>query len=226
MINLELNSRPTLQLKKPPRNALVNSMPLVQSVFLSPETHHAHGSIIAFTAADSRDSVTDITQSFAQQLAALTNKPVLIAEAGSLQCLRKEDCAEMPQSCTPTDNPNIWVLMDKADETNLSRVLNKRDEIDLLLNRSWEHNPDFGRDLLQELRHIFEFVLVDCRKLQEAAIIAPTVDGVVIVAAANRTRRGQIRHAQQSIEATGGKLLGFLLDGHRYPLPAWLYKRL
>jgi hypothetical protein len=224
---LELNTSQIVSLVKPQRKALVDSMPLVQSVFLSPETHYAHGNIVAFARASHRDSMKHVLHALALQLAALTNKRVLIAEFASLQCLQKDDCGEIPEFCTRTDNPNVWIL-NEEDETfeTKSSAAAETDEVDSIFNRSWEVNRDFGRGLLEELRQKFDFILISCERRHEAEIAAPIVDGTVIVVAANRTRREQIRRTQQAILKTGGKLLGFVLDRHRPTLPAWLDDRL
>jgi Mrp family chromosome partitioning ATPase len=48
----------------------------------------------------------------------------------------------------------------------------------------------------------------------------------VIVVEAGESRRDEILNAQRTIEASGGKFLGFVLNKRRYPVPGWLYKRL
>jgi Mrp family chromosome partitioning ATPase len=46
----------------------------------------------------------------------------------------------------------------------------------------------------------------------DARVIAHRVDGVVLVAAANSTRRSQIREAQKLLESSGANVLGVVLN--------------
>lgn len=203
-------------------------MPLLQSVFLSPETHHAHGKIVAFTAADdAHGGVKSVVQALAIQIAAITGRRVLIAEATSLQGMQKQDALATLESCTPTDNPNVWVLTDAFEiAEKIDDRHGKPDKVDVLLSRAWKHNPDFGRETLREVQKDFDFVLIECEQTQEAAILGPIVDGVIIIASAGRTKRAEIKRTQQTIEATGGKIAGFVLNRYRRPLPGWLNNRL
>ena len=72
-------------------------------------------------------------------------------------------------------------------------------------------------------------ILIDCGALKDstdAAMLASRVDGVVIVVDAGESRREEILNSQRMIQTAGGKLLGFVLNQRRYPVPEWLYKRL
>ena len=45
------------------------------------------------------------------------------------------------------------------------------------------------------------------------------MDGVVIVAAAGQTRRDEIRRAGRVVEMAQGKVLGYVLNKRKYPVP-------
>ena len=88
---------------------------------------------------------------------------------------------------------------------------------------------DTALDSVDALRVSFDNILIDCRSLHasgDAAVLASSVDGVVVVVEAGRSRRDEILNAQRTIEQAGGKFLGFVLNKRRYPVPEWLYKRL
>ncbi len=66
-------------------------------------------------------------------------------------------------------------------------------------------------DLLLQLRAAFDVVIIDAPPVlavTDAAVIGRMVDGVVIVAAAGSTRRGQLESAVQNIETAGSRVAG------------------
>jgi Mrp family chromosome partitioning ATPase len=82
---------------------------------------------------------------------------------------------------------------------------------------------------LQTLRFVFDYILLDCPALadsDEAIVLAPESDGMVVVVEADATRREQIQNTQKAIERAEGNLLGFVLNKRRYTVPNWIYKRL
>jgi len=88
---------------------------------------------------------------------------------------------------------------------------------------------DTGLDSVDALRVSFDNILIDCRSLtasSDAAVLASSVDGIVIVVEAGQARRDEIVNAQRAIATAGGKFLGFVLNKRRYPVPEWLYRRL
>jgi hypothetical protein len=92
-----------------------------------------------------------------------------------------------------------------------------------------EEELDTGLNSVDALRVSFDNILIDCGGLHDsadAAVLASSVDGVVIVVEAAASRRDQIVNAQRTIEQAGGKFLGFVLNKRRYPVPEWLYRRL
>jgi len=75
----------------------------------------------------------------------------------------------------------------------------------------------------------FEFVLIDIEPASapvDAAGLAPLVDGVVLVLAAETTRRESARRATLALHALGASVLGAVLTNRRFPIPDPLYRRL
>jgi non-specific protein-tyrosine kinase len=71
------------------------------------------------------------------------------------------------------------------------------------------------RTIIQELAQVADMVLIDSPPVlavADAAILAPLVDGVVIVVGCDRTPRSQALHALRQIETVGGKPLGFVFN--------------
>jgi uncharacterized protein involved in exopolysaccharide biosynthesis len=82
---------------------------------------------------------------------------------------------------------------------------------------------------LEKLRSKYRYVLVDCPSLkeaQDAVLLAPLVDGVVLVVEADRTHREQLLYAERTIESANGKILGHVLNKRSYVVPDWLCRKM
>ncbi|MGE2715275.1 polysaccharide biosynthesis tyrosine autokinase [Mycolicibacterium litorale] len=68
-----------------------------------------------------------------------------------------------------------------------------------------------AKKLLSEMRAQFDYVIVDSTPLlavTDAAILAASADGVLIMARFGQTKREQLAHAVESLESVGAPLLG------------------
>jgi hypothetical protein len=105
----------------------------------------------------------------------------------------------------------------------------------------WQrHKPDGSFDnwhvthtrltvYLEKLRADYRYILIDCPSLREAehaVILAPLVDGVVMVVEANRTQKEQMLYAERTIENAGGRILGHVLNKRTYVIPDWLHRKM
>jgi len=193
------------------------------------------GAAIAFTSASGGEGVSHVTQLFAAEMARYTGRRTLVIAAERLQSLGVEDYMQMPWNCHPTNVENLWML--PANKSRKAGKFNAEDEDDQELPRrsflmrvaKEGEEVDTGLDSVDALRVTFDNILIDCRSLRnasDAAVLASSVDGVVVVVEAGQSRREEITNAQRTIEQAGGKFLGFVLNKRRYPVPEWLYKRL
>jgi Mrp family chromosome partitioning ATPase len=193
------------------------------------------GAAIAFTSASAGEGVSHVTQLFAVEMARLTGRRTLIVSAERLQGLGVDDFLQMPWNCHPTNIENLWMLpAKKSNKRNGSSAVDE-DRFELpqrsFLMRVAKHGEeiDTGLNSVDALRVSFDNILIDCGSLRassEAAVLASSVDGVVVVVEAGQARREEILNAQRTVETAGGKFLGFVLNKRRYPVPEWLYKRL
>ncbi len=187
------------------------------------------GVVLAFTSAAPQEGVSHVTQSFAVELARHSERRTLIISADRLQSLRVADFIRMPDCCTRTNIENLWVLRtQKQVKANGNGNGNGKRPLENKITRL-EDESEFGLDRIEALRLTFPNILIDCRSLKvssEAAVLASTVDGIVVVVEAGRTRRDEIQNAKRTIEMAKGNFLGFILNKRRYPVPEWLYKRL
>jgi capsular exopolysaccharide synthesis family protein len=77
---------------------------------------------------------------------------------------------------------------------------------------------------LQRQRSEFDFVLLDAAPTAsgpDVLLLNPTVDGVLLVVACDRTQRAQVAAARSAIEARAGKLVGVILNRVPSYLPAY-----
>jgi capsular exopolysaccharide synthesis family protein len=82
---------------------------------------------------------------------------------------------------------------------------------------------------LEQLRARYDWVILDGPPVtvySDAAILAPLVDGVVLVVEAERTRWEVVSQAKRTLEESGARILGAVLNRQRYHIPPALYGRL
>lgn len=209
------------------RNVQQHSLQMLLASFQTSLQKQSEGVVLAFTAAAPQEGVSHVTESFAAELARQSERRTLIITAERLQSLRVADYIRMPDCCTRTNIENLWVLRTlkpgngNGNGNGKSGPQNKVTRL--------EDESEFGLDRIEALRLTFPNILIDCRSLKvssEAAGLASTVDGIVVVVEAGRTRRNEIQNAKRTIEMARGNLLGFILNKRRYPVPQWLYRRL
>lgn len=76
------------------------------------------------------------------------------------------------------------------------------------------------RSVLDSASHRYDAVIIDSPPVLTVAdsnLLAPLVDGVVIVVDASKTRRPQLANTVRSIESAGGRILGIVLNKARPP---------
>ncbi len=78
-----------------------------------------------------------------------------------------------------------------------------------------------------ELRAQFDMVILDTSSVltsSEPCILAPFVDGAVLVIRCERTRWETVQRAIHTIETMGDQIVGCVLNRRRYPIPRLLYR--
>jgi Mrp family chromosome partitioning ATPase len=92
---------------------------------------------------------------------------------------------------------------------------------------NWHSNQSRLAIYLDNLRRDYRYVVIDCPSLKEsehAVVLAPLVDGIVIVVEANRTQKDQLRYVERTLESAGGRILGHVLNKRTYVIPEWLHR--
>jgi Mrp family chromosome partitioning ATPase len=95
---------------------------------------------------------------------------------------------------------------------------------------AWQNgNSPRAEAFWERLRQNFDLVLVDSPPAASSAdglAISSKVDGVIIVVEAERTRWPVAESTRDSIERSGGKILGIVFNKRRYYIPRFIYSRL
>jgi protein-tyrosine kinase len=179
------------------------------------------GSVIAFTSANQGEGVSHVVQFFAKKLAVQTSRRTVVVDATRLGGLQVADFVTMPGRFWQTSVANLWLLSNDPLEEDPTRALNQEG--------SWQDDAEWRLDPLQALASTFSYTLIDCPSLQassEVEMLAPDVDGIVLVVEADRTKRDQILRARRTIEMANGKLMALVLNKRRHVVPDWIYRRL
>jgi Mrp family chromosome partitioning ATPase len=179
---------------------------------------------VAFTSANPGEGVSHVVQFFAEKLASITGKPTLVVNAARLRGLSAADLLNLPGIRAKVGQPTAPADVKPEHNNGNGNGAGKLDA-----ERLQQLESKSGLDLLQALNANFEYALIDCPSIStshEAAMIAPDVDGVVLVVEADRTKRDQIFRARQTIEMAQGRLMGMVLNRRRHVVPDWIYRRL
>jgi len=196
---------------------------VIQKVFQAASVKSSKGLIILLTSANQGEGVTSISKTLAAEIAVNTGKQTLVVGALALKNITAAEEKKIPLILGETNHQNLRVLYTehKNDSESTFTTNGSSLELDLTIEQLVSS--------LDYVRSAFECTLIDCPPLavsSVSAILAPLVDGVVLVVRAGVSKRDQINYTQRMMETAPSKILGYVLNGRDYPVPDWLYKRL
>lgn len=175
------------------------------------------GVALAITSPNPREGVTQTAYGLARALTDMSTQRILLLD---LQCLQQEwdSLADSTRNATPVNDRLVWMRSSMSNghngATGKSRSLG-----------SFVYRKEYIRCLCAD----FELVLIDCPALRTSPgvlNIAPMVEGVILVVAADSTTKEDVIEAERQILLAGGKLEGHILNKRRYGVPDWIYRRL
>lgn len=88
---------------------------------------------------------------------------------------------------------------------------------------------DIAVSRVPEIATGFRHTIIDCPPVNlypDIGILAPSIDGVLLVLEAEETRWQVAIEARKRIESAGGKLLGAVLNRKTHYIPSWIYRLL
>jgi len=203
-----------------------NLMKLVQMVFFRPGKESRR--VVVFASAAPGTGCSSICVGAAEALAARTEEPVCLVDSNlrlpSLHlCLgveNRQGLSEALMNGEPIRKylqklraPNLWFLPSGRSSSPLLGVMSSS----RLTAR------------IVELRQEFRYTLMDSPPVNiysDAVPLGQVADGVILVVAANSTRREAACKAKACFEGAGANLLGVVLNHRTYPIPQTIYDRL
>ena len=109
--------------------------------------------------------------------------------------------------------PNLFVLASGVSPANPTAIF----------------ESDRLTELIQTLKTEFDWVIFDAAPINQygdTALLAPLLDGVVMVVQAENKRAEVAIQAVNRLESAGANILGGVLNGRRYVIPDIIYRRL
>ncbi len=201
-------------------------MKLVQTVFFRPGKEPRR--VVVFAGAVSGTGCSSICVGAAEALAVQVDEPVCIVDSNlrlpslhlSLGVENREGLSEALLNGGPIrkylqklPTPNLWFLPSGRNSSPMAGVMSSS----RLASR------------IVELRQEFRYALMDSPPVNvysDAVPLVQAADGVILVVAANSTRRDEACKAKACFENAGANLLGVVLNNRTYPIPQVIYERL
>ena len=192
--------------------------PLLYTVLQKPREQDPGGVVIALSSSNPGEGVTSVARSLLHEVAKSELTSAAGVNVGFLRKLHEPTMEAIRKTAARPTSRQAGEGQGSRDARHSLAVPERRSP--------WEGSWHYRRDCIDLLRAGFDYTIIDCPSLRESAdllSVAPFVDGVILVAEANRTRREQPRQAEQRIRAAGGTLLGYILNKRTYEAPRWLY---
>lgn len=82
---------------------------------------------------------------------------------------------------------------------------------------------------IEKMRANLDYIIIDAPLSScypESKMICHKLDGIVLVAEARKSRRQVALRIKKDFEASGGKILGTVLNKRRYYIPGWIYRHI
>lgn len=199
---------------------------LVQAIFLTPGPTAPR--IVAFSGVERGDGCSWVAARAAELMASRVQGTVCLVDANLRspvlhQRFSVDNQSGLADSVNETGPVTKFVQQVQGENLWLMTAGAPADDPHLLLKSARLQTR------VAELRAEFDYVLIDLPPVNlfaDAVTLGQLTDGVILVLGANSTRREAARKAKETIEASGLKLLGAVLNKRTFPIPQAIYSRL
>jgi Mrp family chromosome partitioning ATPase len=186
------------------------------------------GRIVQFQATQVAEGTSTLARELAKAAAFTFHKSVLLLDLNQTkpnQCdyfgvhseLRREDASfeSAPEKArfARVKNTQLYVTQMSTNGTSANNICELPET----------------ESFLEKLRDQFDLILIDSPSAiscSECLLLAPNVDGVVLVVKAGKTRWQTVDKVKNRIIAQNGRILGVVLNKRSYPIPNFIYKRI
>ena len=183
--------------------------------------------ILMFIGAGSGVKTTSVCLMFAQFLSERLGQKILLCDANFTD-------RDLSGTFGSKTSPGVTdVLAGNADISETTHVFSKNLDMlpagkDSLLPATLLSISDNMRNGMEKLLEGYDLVLLDASPLPgpESFNLAKIVDGIVVVAQAEKTRREVLRTTREQLDLVGAKLVGSILNQRKFHIPIWLYRYL
>ena len=154
----------------------------------------------------------------------LINLAISVAEAGNKVLLIDADMRRpaMARLLVEKATPGLSNVLAGISSWDESIRKDMYPNLDILFSGDVPPNPsellssDRMQQLMDEMAGRYDYILVDTppvNVVSDACIIANLLDGVLLLARKDRSRKDDIKRAVDALRLTGAKVLGFILNG-------------
>ncbi len=196
----------------------VRYLQLIRSVFSVADKPRRTLALVSLTP---QGGTSTVIGGLGAEMAFFLGESVVAANTQDLQGLDSVNADRIIQRCTESRIANLWRLNSSAPPSLQPEKSTRAPQWQLVPCSDWQGQS------VRALRDTFDYVLLDCPALSissDVLILAPQVDGVVLVVEAERTTREQVQRACRQISMSGGEVLGFVLNKRKYLIPETVYK--
>lgn len=156
----------------------------------------------------------------------LNNKSVLLIDAD----MRK---GKLARYLGLNSNPGLSNLLQDDVEVDSAFVSPNIKNLTVILSGKTSKHPaellnsKKMQRLIASFNSRFDYILIDSppiMPLTDPCILAPMVDGVILIIQAGRTQRGVVNNALSRLHQARAKILGYVMTNVEYHLPHYLYR--
>ena len=195
---------------------------LIHGVFKPGGVQEEKNCVVAFASASKEAGTSFIAREIGLELARYGRQRTAIVDARRLEAISKKELEKWAKLCAIAESGVSWLKYEEEPPVNYKSSSRKKATL-------WQSDVTYRQSCLQLLCQYFNHVLIDCHSANVSTpltLLAGLVNGVVIVAAAGQTRRDEIQRVERVVEMAQGKILGFVLNKRKYPVPGWLYEKI
>jgi len=182
--------------------------------------------VIQFIGSRIGEGTSTLIREFALTAAKHSNKPVLLVEADFYQPSQNQAFAiesKPPLEQVLQEGKALDGVISQVEESNLFLA-----SLSSKIQRSLTDRSFFGStDMWKTAREQFSLILIDSSPATvttDSLAICETVNGVVLVLEAEKTRSAVVQEVKRQILMREGNLLGIVFTKRKFHIPKFIYK--
>ncbi|GJL65256.1 MAG: hypothetical protein NPIRA05_02270 [Nitrospirales bacterium] len=184
--------------------------------------------VIQFIGSKEGEGTSTLVRELAVTLAQQSTKPVLLIEADHIKPFQYQAFgveAKPPLDQLLHEGNALNGVLAQVQETNLFLATLSSESQSSLTRRSFWG----GANMWKAVRDKFSLILIDSSPVSstpDCLAVCGTVDGIVLVVEAEKTRAVVVHNVKEQILMNQGNLLGMVFTKRKFHVPKFLYKML